>query len=93
MEIKAAVLTDEGRGARAVKSHMHLKLSNRLKQRLSLYKGLQRTNLESLFLIFSSTNRGRLCVEGGGGGGASLREEFLLFLLSFIPRVVFIYLL
>ena len=36
------------------KSCLDSKLFNQLKQKLSLYKGLQRTNLESLFLIFSS---------------------------------------
>ena len=39
------------------KSCLDSKLSNRLKLRLSLYKGLQRTNLRGLFLIFSSIFR------------------------------------
>ena len=94
MNIKAAALVRE-------KSCLDSKLSNRLKQRLSLYKGLQRTNLRSLFIIFSSIFWERVGFLGGGSReavlrkssreeGASLREEFFLFcfLLSFFFSII-----
>ena len=81
--VKASTLVRE-------KSCLDSKLSNRHKQRLSLYKGLQRTNLGSFFFIFSSIFWERVGFLGGGlreallkkisrEEGASLREEFFLF--------------
>ena len=93
MEIKAAALIDEGRGARAGKELCAFKTLQPTYQKTFSIKGLSIDEFEESFshLFFYKS---REDLRGSArGGGASLREEFLLFLLSFIPRVVFIYLL
>ena len=66
MEIKAAALIGEGRGARAGKELSRYITLEPTYQKTFSIKGLSIDEFEEPILIFSSINQGRLCLEVQG---------------------------